>query len=626
MSEELEKENKVLARKLKLCEQALQQTSYLRKKYDEARVLLQEANRTLEEKVVERTKKIDEQRSYLQSIINGVESPIMVIKYDYNVEIMNSYLRKNIDYSLVADKEHPKCYEISHRRTTPCDGIAHPCPLRDVLATNRYMTVVHKHYDVSGEKHYVELAASPLFDDAHNCIGIIESARDITEYLAAQDELREQKDILQYQAHHDALTELPNRVLFDDRLKHSIEKAKRDKSKFAVFFIDLDRFKQINDSLGHRVGDRVLQEVSIRINSVIREADTLSRLGGDEFTILTGSLTKYQDASILAQKILDALSGPMYLEKQTLYISTSIGISLFPKDSQDAQNLLKYADAAMYRAKEDGRNNFQFYSAEMTEFASENLALEASLREGLEKGEFVVYYQPQTNGYTGELIGMEALVRWNHPTFGLTLPSKFIPLAEETGLIVPLDMFVMKSAMKQMVDWYAKGFNPKVVSLNLAMKQLQQKDFLKILQSMLQETGCKPEWIELEITETQIMTNPEEAIKVLQQISDMGIKLAVDDFGTGYSSLSYLKRLPIDKLKIDQSFIRDLPNDDEDASITRAVIGLSKSLNLKVIAEGVEIEEQKNFLLDNGCSSIQGYLYAKPMSPADLEEMLKNSR
>lgn len=620
MSKDSQNKIKILERKLRLAEQALGQTSAIRKKYDDARESLKNLNASLEQKVEERTQKLQEQHEYLQSIINGIENPIMVIKNDYNIEIMNTALYNNIDFNLVADKDYPKCYEVSHQRTTPCDGAEHPCPLRQVIETKQYTTVVHEHFDRDGDKHYVELAASPLFDNEQNCVGIIESASDITEYLGVQDELREQKDILEYQAHHDALTGLPNRILFDDRLKQSIEKAKRNNEKFAVFFVDLDRFKQINDSLGHKVGDKVLQEVSSRINSVIRNEDTLSRLGGDEFTILMNGLRNPQDASILAQKILDVLSEPIRCENQDLYVSSSVGISLYPQDGTDAQNLLKYADAAMYKAKDEGRNNFQFYSAEMTELAFKHVAMETSLREALVNEEFMVYYQPQINGKTGELTGMEALVRWKHPTLGLLHPITFIPLAEETGLVIALDQWVMKTAMSQIVRWYEQGYTPGKVALNLSVKQLNQKDFISMLEQLLKETGCKPEWIELEVTESQIMTNPEEAIKILQKISDMGIHLAVDDFGTGYSSLSYLKRLPIDKLKIDQSFIRELPSDDEDVSITKAVIALSKSLNLRVIAEGVELKEQRDFLVKNGCNSIQGFFYAKPMSASSLEK------
>lgn len=622
MSEDLEKKIKVLERKLRLFEEAMHQTTVLRKKYDEARESLKSMNTLLEQKVVERTQKVEDEHKYLQAIINSVETPIMVIKEDYSVDLMNSVLYKKIDFSLVKDVNNPKCYEVSYRRSTPCHQDNHPCLLQKVLATKKHEKLIHKHFSEDGEKHYIERSASPLFDKENKCIGIIESANDVTEYLEVQDELREQKSVLDFQAHHDALTGLPNRLLFNDRLNQSIEKAKRNKERLAVFFIDLDRFKEINDSLGHKSGDIVLQEVSSRITSIIRKEDTVSRLGGDEFTILMTELHRAQDASLLAQKILDVLSEPIQIEENTLYVSSSIGISLYPQDDTDAQNLLKYADAAMYKAKAEGRNNFQFYSFEMTQMAFEHVAMESSLRQGVDNGEFVVYYQPQIDGESGQFLGMEALVRWNHPTLGMVYPLKFIPLAEEIGLIIALDRFVMKTAMKQIVEWYAKGLNPGVMALNLSMKQLHQKDFIDVIKNMLEETQCKPEWIELEVTENNIMTNQEDAIKLLHQLTDIGIKLAIDDFGTGYSSLSYLSRLPIDKLKIDKSFIQELPFHQEDVAITRAIIALAKSLNLRVIAEGVETKEQKDFLVANGCKSIQGYFYAKAISYDNLEKML----
>ncbi len=444
---------------------------------------------------------------------------------------------------------------------------------------------------------------------------------DITERIYAQNELREQKDILYHQAHHDSLTGLPNRILFNDRLEKAIETAKRNKKTIALLFIDLDHFKEINDSLGHNFGDEILKIISNRLLEVTRDEDSIARLGGDEFTVILEKLSQVQDASLIANKIINALSQAIIVAENTLYISCSIGISIYPDDGVSAQNLLKFADSAMYKAKDEGRNNFQYYNSTMTELAFERVVMEANLRVALQNEEFIVYYQPQINGVTDKLIGMEALVRWQHPTMGLVSPAKFIPLAESTGLIVELDRFVMKTAMTQFALWYKAGLNPGTLAMNLAVKQLKQEDFIETLQNLIKDTECKPEWLELEVTESQIMTNPEEAIKILQQISDIGVELAVDDFGTGYSSLAYLKRLPIDKLKIDQAFVRELPDDEEDSAIARAIIALGKSLNLKVIAEGVETKEQKDFLVTNGCENIQGYFYSKPL-PADAIEKM----
>ncbi|MDK9694182.1 MAG: EAL domain-containing protein [Sulfurimonas sp.] len=435
--------------------------------------------------------------------------------------------------------------------------------------------------------------------------------------------LNEQKEILDFQAHHDALTGLPNRILFADRLGQAIAKAERQKSEFALFFIDLDRFKQINDSLGHTFGDKVLKVIAKRLLGVVRREDSLSRLGGDEFTLLAEDLKHEIDISALAKKIIAVLAEPIVIEDNTLYITSSIGISIFPKDNVDADNLLKYADAAMYRAKEEGRNNFQYYSSEMTELALKRVVMEANLRRALENEEFFVCYQPQVESKTGKIVGMEALVRWRHPSEGMIYPDSFIQLAQDTGMIVAIDRLVMKMAMKQVSQWYAKGLNPGILALNLAMKQLAKEDFIDMLNAMFEECKFQPQWLELEVTEGEIMKNPQNAIEVLRKISDMGIELAVDDFGTGYSSLSYLKRLPIDKLKIDKSFVDGLPENEEDVSIARAIIALAHSLKLSVIAEGVENAEQKEFLAQNGCDFIQGYYYSKPIPSDEMEEILE---
>jgi diguanylate cyclase (GGDEF)-like protein len=435
--------------------------------------------------------------------------------------------------------------------------------------------------------------------------------------------LSQQKVALDYQAHHDALTGLANRVLFSDRLENSIAKSNRDGTKMALLFIDLDHFKEINDSYGHKTGDEVLKIVTQRLSDVLRNQDALSRLGGDEFTVIAEGLKDGQAASVLAAKILETLSKEIMLDGKSFYVSCSIGISLYPEDGSVGDDLLKYADAAMYRAKDEGRNNFQYYSSDMTELAFERVVMETNLREAFKNDEFIVYYQAQVDARNESIVGMEALVRWQNPSLGLVSPAKFIPLAEAIGLIVDLDRFVMRTAMTQQAIWYEAGLNPGVLAMNLAVKQLQQDDFIETLEALMQTTGCQADWIALEVMEGQIMANPEQAIKSLTLISEIGIEIAVDDFGTGYSSLSYLKKLPINKLKIDQSFVRNLPDDDEDVAITKAVIALARSLNHHLIAEGVETKEQKDFLLDNGCDHIQGYYYAKPMPEKEMTLLLQ---
>ncbi len=471
-----------------------------------------------------------------------------------------------------------------------------------------------------------DLSLSLLKDEKGAPIGMIGYSQDITERKKAEKALLEQKNIFHYQANHDALTQLPNRLSFTETLERSLKKAQRKQDKVALLFIDIDHFKKINDSLGHAVGDKVLQEVTKRFNKIIRGSDTLARLGGDEFTVIMENISEGQTASLLAQRLVKSLNVPIVIQKNEFYLSCSIGISLYPDDGNSVENLLKYSDTAMYKAKAEGRDNFQFYCEEMTEIAYQRVIMESNLRTALKNEDFVVYYQPQINAHTNQLIGMEALVRWQHKTMGIISPQQFIPLAESMGLIVELDRYVMKEAMKQVVKWYKEGLNPGILALNLSIKQLQSKDFISTLKNILRETGFKAQWLEFEISESHIMTDPKESIKILNQISEMGIELAIDDFGTGYSSLAYLKKFPIDKLKIDRSFISDLPHDDEDSAITKAVIALAKSLNLKIVAEGVETEEQKDFMLENSCKTIQGYYYSKPLPASHFESFVKSNK
>jgi diguanylate cyclase (GGDEF)-like protein/PAS domain S-box-containing protein len=472
----------------------------------------------------------------------------------------------------------------------------------------------------NGDVFFSEVTLTPIVLNGEDVLHIV--IRDISEKKKAEKKLIEQKNILHYQAHHDALTGLPNRTLFNDRLEHGVEICRRQNTMLALLFIDLDHFKQINDTLGHHVGDRVLKVVAERLKAKLRKEDTLARLGGDEFTIIIEDLDHIQEIQQLAEKIQKVMAQPIHVDGHTLYITCSIGISIFPQDDIEPENLIKYADAAMYRAKEEGRNNYQFYSKEMTTLAFQRLIMESSLRQALEHDEFELYYQPQYNGATGELTGVEALIRWNHPEMGLLYPDKFIPLAEESDLIVEIDRWVMRTAMMQFAYWYEQGFSPGRLGLNLSMRQLNSTDFIAALEKCLDTTMFRSEWLELEVTESQVMKRPEESIEKLNSIHEMGISIAIDDFGTGYSSLAYLKRLPVSRLKIDQSFVRDIPENKEDVGIVKAIIALSKSLDIGIIAEGVETQEQKLFLLVHGCQEMQGYYYSKPVTSEKIEEIL----
>ena len=432
--------------------------------------------------------------------------------------------------------------------------------------------------------------------------------------------LEEQTELLENLAHFDTLTNIPNRVLFKDRIEQAIVKAERNNDKFALFYIDLDEFKHINDSFGHDIGDEVLKVVVTRIDTIIREEDTFARLGGDEFTIILEELHNENAAVLVAEKIIKVIKDPIVIEENVFKVSTSIGISIYPKDAKDKSNLIKYADIAMYKAKGAGKDNYQFYSQEMSNYSLKRIQMKQKLDFAIENNEFEVYYQPQVNAMTKELIGMEALIRWNHNNEGFIAPIEFLPLAEEIGLIVDIDRYVMQTAMTQMATWRNKGYNPGVLALNLSLKHLHHHTFISTVKQSLGSAGCMGEWIEFEVTESQIMNNYEEAISKLQEINKLGIRISIDDFGTGYSSLSHLKHLPIDKLKIDKSFVDDITQNQEDAAITKAIIALCKSLNLNVLAEGVETSEQSKFLIENGCSNIQGYLYGKPQSEEDFEE------
>lgn len=436
--------------------------------------------------------------------------------------------------------------------------------------------------------------------------------------------LEDQKILLNNLAHYDTLTKVPNRLLFKDRLEQAMIKSDRNKKQFALFYIDLDEFKHINDSFGHDYGDEVLKEVVLRISSVIRREDTIARIGGDEFTIILEELQDANSTTLVADKIVSVIKEPIEIDSNVFKISTSIGISVYPKDTKDKSNLIKFADIAMYKAKAAGKDNYQFYSEDMRNYSLKRIKMKQDIDKALENDEFEVYYQAQINARTDKYVGMEALIRWNHPNYGFVPPIDFLPLAEEIGMIIDIDRWVMKQAMKDVSKWRSKGYKVQKLSLNLAIQHLQHSSFIPTLKKCLNETGCNAEWIEFEVTETHIMSNYDESISKLKDMGSMGIQISIDDFGTGYSSLSYLKLLPIDKLKIDKSFIDDIPNNEGDTAIVKSIISICKGLNLSVIAEGVETKEQRDFLVSNGCELIQGYLYAKPQSSEEFQKTFLN--
>jgi diguanylate cyclase (GGDEF)-like protein/PAS domain S-box-containing protein len=437
---------------------------------------------------------------------------------------------------------------------------------------------------------------------------------------------KQTQEKLNHLAYHDALTDLPNQVLFKDRLKQAIALSRRNDQLQAVLLLNLDRFKTINDSLGYTAGDRLLQSVAQRLTSCVRESDTVARFGGDEFAILLTQIPRAQDAANVARAIKQTLDQAFIFEDQELFVSSSIGISLYPHDGRDTAGLLKTAGAALDRAKVQGGNNFHFYTAGGTTRALKQLVLESNLRPGLERSEFVVHYQPQVDVRGFQLVGMEALVRWQHPSLGLLYPNEFVPLAEESGLILSLGDWVMRTACAQNKLWQDGELTPLRLSVNFSARQFQQATFITDVAQILKDTNLDPRWLELELTESSIMKDPEEAIEKLHELKLMGIKVAIDDFGTGYSSLNYLKRFPIDTLKIDKTFVSDICKDPHDTAIVRAIINLGHALDLMVIAEGVETKEQLQYLSALECDAVQGFLFSKAISAAAFEELLVEQR
>ena len=475
--------------------------------------------------------------------------------------------------------------------------------------------------DVSQKKNYSIRSEKTSNDE----IGVlIDGFNEMLQEIEERDEtLKQRQDHLQRLAHFDSLTSLPNRALYCDRLSQTLLKAVREKQQVAVLFVDLDHFKDINDTLGHRTGDLLLKDVAVRLQKIIRASDTVARMGGDEFTIFQQDVKDSRNAGLVAKKIVESLSQPYLVEGREIFITASVGITMFPDDGATVDELLRNADTAMYHAKDSGKDMFKFFTQEMNVSVHNRLTLQNSLRRALERDEFILYYQPKMDIASRQVTSVEALLRWLHPQEGMILPGRFIPQAEETGLIIPIGEWVLRTACQQIKEWQAKGHPSIRVAVNVSASQFKRQNLAETVTGILEETGISPLFLELELTESAIMQNIDSSVEILNSLKAMGIQISIDDFGTGYSSLSYLRRFPIDYIKIDRSFIVNFTSNSDDRAIVTAIIAMARSLGLKIIAEGVETEEQLAILSELGCHEMQGYLYSKPLPPSLLFKFLR---
>ncbi len=465
--------------------------------------------------------------------------------------------------------------------------------------------------DRAGETRVYLTTKSPLRDGAGRVVNVLTSSLDISDRKRAESHLM-------HLAHHDPLTDLPNRVLLQDRLRRELARTRRGDRPFALHLLDLDHFKGINDALGHHIGDRLLKTVAERLCGAVRDSDTVARLGGDEFAVLQTHVMRPSEATDLATRILEIMSEPFIFNDQEITTSASIGITMHPSDGSDVDVLLKNADVAMYKAKAEGRNGFRLFAADMNEHARERIVLETDLRRGLQRGEFILHYQPQLELASERIVGAEALLRWQHPESGMVAPGNFLPLAEENGLILPINEWVLREACGKAAEWTRSGHPPMRVAVNLSPVQFRKQDVRQLVIDILNSTKLNPAQLELELTESILMQNTAVVANDLLKLKEIGVSFSIDDFGTGYSSLSYIRSFPVDRLKIDQCFIRNLENNPSDAAIVRAIISLGHSLNLRITAEGVETAEQAAILRAEGCDEVQGYYFSRPVPLADF--------
>ncbi|WNB92546.1 EAL domain-containing protein [Bacillus sp. NEB1478] len=542
----------------------------------------------------------------VELILDSAGEGIFGLDLNGNFTFCNPAAVKMLGYS---DKEELiglPFYEIY--RSIKCNGLNGEF----IIPENSFLT--DKHFcKMDGTTIPVEFVTSTIKEEDH-IVGYVITFKDNTIRKKMEEKIK-------YLAYYDSSTNLPNRILFRDKLNEELVDAEQNNEQLAVMFLDLDRFKTINDTMGHSFGDELLKKVAERLVSFIPKAYTLSRQGGDEFTIIMPKLTSEDAVKELSEEILDSFTRSFSLDGNEVFIKTSIGISLYPRDGADSDTLIKNADTAMYKAKESSGGNYCFYKNHMDFRSLDGIKLESDLNKALENDQFVIYYQPQVDFVNKKITGVEALIRWNHPVRGMISPGEFIPIAEETGLIVPIGEWVLRNACKQIKEWHNQGLPPVYLSVNMAAQQFTQKKLIPMIHDILQETELSPEFLVLELTENAIIQDTKMTLCIMQKLKELGIRIAIDDFGTGYSSLGYLKNFPIDTLKIDQTFVRDIVQDKNNAAITNTIISLAKNLNLNVIAEGVETKEQIDFLLSSECSHMQGYYFSPPVSGEKVEEL-----
>jgi diguanylate cyclase (GGDEF)-like protein/PAS domain S-box-containing protein len=600
-----------------LATQALQEGAqdYLLKGLIHSRTLLRSLRYAVERKTMEEALFIEQERA--QVTLNCIGDAVACTDISGNISFLNLVAEKMTGWSRQEADGRPmaevlRILDASNRQTIPD-------PMEMVVGQNRSMHLPEDCVLVrrDGFEIPIEDSVAPIHDREGRPTGAVIVFRDVSAARAMALQMA-------HSAQHDFLTGLPNRMLLNDRVSQAMALARRHIKKVAILFLDLDGFKHINDSLGHAIGDKLLQSVAKRLVDCVRGSDTVSRQGGDEFVVLLSEVERSEDAALKAGRMLQAVAEPHPIDHHDLHVTTSIGVSVYPDDGLDSETLIKNADTAMYQAKENGRQSFQFFKPPMSVRAVERQSIEEGLRRALERQEFSLCYQPKIHLKTGDISGAEALLRWEHPSRGLVPPAKFIPVAEDCGLIVPIGNWVLREACRQARTWIDTGLPLGTMAVNISALEFRDEHFLDGVFTILKETGLDPKYLELELTESVLMKHAEATEAILKTLKAKGVQVAVDDFGTGYSSLSYLRKFPIDALKIDQSFVRQITTTPEETTIVTAVIGMGRSLKLRVVAEGVETQEELAFLRSHQCEEAQGYYFSHPVSPEQFAHLLKN--